>query len=326
MSDVSRSLSDAVPATFVPPVIVALVLNDIEVTSAMFLQTLSELAEAGWLEIEGRTSALPMVRIVRSPEPGDPPLRGYEEAALRRVVEQTGEQPDVPLSALPDETGRSGWWRSYASAVLEDAQAAGLCRRLIGGGGVLAVMAGSAALFGYLTAGTGAPIAFTLLIAFAAGLCPGLSIGARLHRVRLTRAGRALLRQVSQDLAAGDTSAIGTVEPLAPQAVPLAPDQVWSSYGGRWHIIKVPEAPSRARALRVAGPEGGELVGQVVKQWTEERRSGSDGNTSTFYFCCIDDGISPEGRSFPVSYSEYERMTVGNVVTVAFNPLRISPR
>jgi hypothetical protein len=326
MSDISRSPSDAVPRAFVPPVIVALVRNDAAVTTAMFLQTLFGLAEVGWLEIEGRTSPEPMVRIVRSSEPGDSTLRGYEEVALRRVAERMGEQPDVPLSALTDQGGRSDWWRSYTRAVMKDAQAAGLVRRLIGERGIFAVMGGSAALFGYLTAGMGTSIAFTVVIALATGLFPGLYVGALLRKARLTRAGRALLRQVSKDLVAGDTSAIGTVEPLAPEAVSLAPDQLWSSYGGRWRTLKVPEAPSRARALRVAGSEGGELVGQVVKQWTEERRSGGDGNTATFHFCCIDDGVSAEGRSLAVSCSEYKQMTVGSVVTVTFNPLQVSPR
>jgi hypothetical protein len=326
MSDISRSPSDAVPATVVPPVIVALVRNGADVSTAMFLQTLSGLAEAGWLEIEGRTSPEPMMRLVRSPEPGAPALRGYERLALRRVVERMGEQPDVPMSALTDQGGRPGWWRSYTRAVMKDARAAGLVWRLIGERGFFAVMAGSAALFGYLAAGAGAPIGFALVVALATGLFPGAYVGALLHKTRLTRAGRALLRQVSEDFAAGDTSAIGTVEPLAPEAVPLAPDELWSSYGGHWHTIKVPKAPGWAQAIRAAGHEGGELVGQVVKQWTEERLSGGQGDTATFYFCCIDDGVSAEGRSFPVSYREYQRMTVGNVVTVTFDPLRISPR
>lgn len=234
-----------------PPAVVAYLLNDAKVSEAVFTRALLSLGEDGWLRIEPEDAGVPVVRINRLPAPGQ--VRPFEQLALERVVQRMGTLTNVPLSALTSNEGEdyAPWWKRFREAVTAQAREAGLITR-----GVLDVVACTVP-FGLSTAaGIAAALASTS-IAAGVGAAVGVLIicsiiVARADRPKLTDRGKAAAdwwRQhgggfdgavIADRLPPGALPSPHSPESLAAQgSAPLPDGYVWSSYGGRWHTVKV---------------------------------------------------------------------------------------
>lgn len=368
-----------------PAAIVAYLLNDAKLNEAVFTRALLALADDGWLRIEPEDAGVPVVRINRQPQPGQ--VKPFEQLALDRVAQRMGTLAHVPLSALTSNEGEdyAPWWKRFDEAVKAQAREDGLITRGLNDGVACTVP------WGFATAGgiAAAIAASSVAVGFGAGIAVLLVFSLAVHnadRPKLTKAGAAAVewwRQhgggfdgavIADRLPPGALPSPNSPESLAAQgSAPLPDGYVWSSYGGRWHTVKVGslDVPSWGKPmvavflsifgvfftlpatvvgrvvvgggigtliaitpLTVCGallfgtwlpayrrrariPKRGAFTGQVVKRWTYE--SGGEDST-TYHCCCIDDGVSPEGWSFRIGNGIYEKMRVGDIVYVDFNP------
>jgi hypothetical protein len=152
-----------------------------------------------------------------------------------------------------------------------------------------------------------------------------------------------------------------------------AEGQVWSNYGGPWHVVQTREKAraawyngtrtlvgaaaifglpilaivvygaiattgvqrfvisvlpgtalavlvflyGRERWRRRGLPVRGTVRGQIVRLWTV---TDDDNYSAKFLYCCVDDGVSPEGWTFQIEAQEYNKFHVGDSVEVEFNP------
>lgn len=236
-----------------PPVIVAYLLNGAKMSEAVFTRALLALAEDGWLQIEPEDSGVPMVRIDRLPHPGQ--LSPVEQLALDRVMQRMGALTHVPLSALTSSEGAdyAAWSKRFGEAVKAQARDAGVITRGIRDVVACTVPYGLAAAAGIAVAiavrsdGIGVSAAVGTLI-----VCSIIVRNA--DRPKLTDAGKAAVEWWRQHGGGFDGAVIadrlppGTLpsphspESLAAQgSAPLPDGHVWSSYGGRWHTVKVGE-------------------------------------------------------------------------------------
>ena len=189
-------------APALPPAVVAVVTEGVtspkgaRVTLNVLRHTLAGLAGAGWFRFEQQDSTTPMLRITRRLTYENIPKRS-EHLVLQRIGHRAGGQPDVPLSAILSSEGTDWnlWWARYVTAVMDEAEAAGLIRRLIHFPGAYVVMAACAVVSGALTVHAGKGIGITLLVALLAGLFPGVVLAKWLLTQMITRAGRTVARQ-----------------------------------------------------------------------------------------------------------------------------------
>jgi len=245
-----------------PPTLVAFVLSSGRRPEEVLTRCLLSLANDGWLRIDAQDSGTPTVRIRRLPEPSSIPE--FERVALERVVRMTGSLAEVPLSALTDIAGEDAarWRQRFRRAVSTEALGAGLVTRGVRDTVALGIALGVGVVGGIALAVSGAqsPSA-ALKIGFAAFIVTTIVIKI-LGRARLTPYGRtvdewwrrngggvggAVLADRLPPGAAPPRQT--TAEALVEGSAPLPPDQVWSSYGGRWHTVKIGsfDGPSRGR-------------------------------------------------------------------------------
>jgi Predicted membrane protein (DUF2207) len=234
-----------------PPAVVAYLLNERKVSEAVFTRAVLALAEDGWLRIEPEDSGVPVVRINSLPAPDQ--LKQFEQLALDRVVQRTGNLPTVPLSALTSNEGAdyAPWWKRFSDSVEQEARATGMITR-----GVRGITACSAPL----GLSTGAGLA-TALATGSAGSGVGAGIMTlvacsiivnRAGRPKLTAQGEAAVEWwrrhgggfdgavIADQVPPGALPSPNSPEALAAQgSAPLPDGYVWSSYGGRWRTVKV---------------------------------------------------------------------------------------
>ncbi len=255
-----------------PPAIVAYLLNGAKMNEAVLTRALLALAEDGWLRIEPEDSGLPMVRINRLPEPGR--LRPSEQLALDRVVQRMGTLTHVPLSALTSSEGddHAPWWKSFGEAVKAQAQDAGLVRRGVRSVVAYTVPYGLATVAGVTTAVAAGSVGFGVSAAVAALIVCSIIVRTA-GRPKPTAAGKAAVEWWRRHGGSFDGAVIADrlppgalPSPHSPEALaargsaPLPDGYVWSSYGDRWHAVKVGSLdvpswgkPSVAVVLGLAG-------------------------------------------------------------------------
>lgn len=135
-----------------------------------------------------------------------------------------------------------------------------------------------------------------------------------LTRLRPTERGGAVAARWREHCA--DTSGRSAAATAAArEGGPLPDGQVWSAASGTWRQVSVGPVVNHLRDPRRHEPE--HLSGEVVKRWSVARkRRSSKSATPYLRFCCVDDGVSPMGRSFRIEESAYRLIKVGSPVTV----------
>jgi len=243
----------------IPPALVAFVLSSGRRPEEVLTRCLLSLADDGWLRIDAQDSGTPTVRIQRLPPPAS--IREFERLVLERVVRMTGSLPEVPLSALTDIAADdvAPWRRRFRRAVSAEAIGAGLVSPGVADAVALGIALGVGVVGGIVLAVSGAqPPSSSLKIGFAAFIVTTIVIKI-LGRARLTPYGRTVDEwwrrngggiggAVAADrLPPGTAPTRRTAEALVQGSAPLPPDQVWSSYGGRWHTVKIGSLDGRSR-------------------------------------------------------------------------------
>jgi hypothetical protein len=248
----------------IAPALVAFLLQDGKVTPEVFSRALLALAEDGWLHIEPQDSGVPVVRIVQLPPPDQ--VRAHERVALERVVRRTGSAPAVPLSALTSSEGDDyePWWKRFTEAVKRDAAAAGLLTGRLRPRTACGVPAGlglAAALFavhlrtwsGIAVVATGLGACYLAAIVVNSVGRPKLTPQAKAAALWWREHGGGLGGAVISDrLPAGAQPSPHTPEAVVRDgSAPLPEGYVWSSFRGRWHVVKV--GPTKARRWGTVG-------------------------------------------------------------------------
>ena len=245
----------------IPPTLVAFVMTSGRRPEEFLTRCLLSLADQGRLRIDAGDSGTPTVRIKRLPPPSSIPE--YEKLALDRVVQMTGSLKQVPLTALTDIAGDDDaqWRKRFHRAVGAEAISTGLVTRGVRDAVALGIGLGVAVVGGIALVASGkVPFGSALSIGFAALIVTTIIVKI-IGRSRLTPFGRTVNdwwrrngrgiggAAVADRLPPGAARPPHTAEALAEGLTPLPPDQVWSSYGGRWHTVKIGsyEGPSRGR-------------------------------------------------------------------------------
>lgn len=188
-------------------------------------------------------------------------LRPDERLVLRRIEQRLGGQPMVPLAALGPGDGAeyNAWFTEFRRAVRAQALAAGLVwpENAEQENTVLKVSAGligAALLVLYLALGC----SFLVSVALAVITVPVVlfTMYPLLFGPRLTPEGRQAARwwgengeraavsasaastSTSSD-APGDGGLAGMLTAAPSERPPLESDEVWSSYGGHWRVVRV---------------------------------------------------------------------------------------
>ena len=241
-----------------PPALVAFVLSSGRKPEEVLTRCLFALAADGWLRIDVQDSGAPVtVRIERLPSPSS--IREFERVALDRVVRMTESLGQVPLSALTDFAGDdvAPWLRRFRRAVGEEAISGGLVSRGVRDPVALgsALGVGVAGAIALAVADVVPPFS-ALKIGFAAFIVTTIVIKI-LWRTKLTAYGRTVVEWWRRNGNVPGGAIVGD-RPIAQApdegSAPLPPDQLWSSYGGRWRTIKIGSAdmPSRGRPKTAA--------------------------------------------------------------------------
>ncbi|MFI7024698.1 DUF2207 family protein [Micromonospora sp. NPDC049900] len=253
------------------PAVVNLLVNRWSLTEDAAEATLLDLAARSFLEIR-QPGDDPRQSTVHLPAaaPDEAALRPYEREVLDRV-RALAVDGVLPLTALTfrDETRARAWNRRLRGQVIADARAAGLSRRrfgprvtglLVGAALAAAAVVGLAALHlasWHPTSGNHAfiaGIAVFVLLSTLAGASPGerdtalgRQVAARWLGVRDWLRGHEQFDElppaavVIWDRYLGYGAAVGATR-LASTVLDLGlgdRTSVWSSYGGRWHRIRV---------------------------------------------------------------------------------------
>lgn len=311
----------APPEPTLSPVLVALLTNSSRVTTDTVRRTLAELAGAGWFQFEDQNSDTPLLRITRRLDYDNLPPR-YQHLLLKRIEHRAGEQPDVPLSAVLSSEGTDWylWWTRFTTAVIDAAAAAGLVRRPVPARWSYPIMAASGTFSGVAADRAGAALGFALIFGLFAAVVPGGIFAGWLTKPYPTRAGREAARRAIRE---GRDSTPSGIDSLVPDVSELPGDQAWSSYGGHWHTVTVPAGPDASRARRALAEDRPQVVGRVVKRWKETHTTGGQGTTADFCFCCVDDGVSAEGWTFPVTDRDFQQLEAGDLVTMELDGHRL---
>lgn len=234
------------PMEQIPPAVVNLLLGGGEVTPKAIETTAVALAAAGWLRPERKADGTRTVRW-NSALRGGEPLRPFEERLRERVRQRAGSRVDrVPVAALGPGDGDEYWvwWRGFQQSVREEALALGLLRPgrdrgrrwAVRGAGVVVWLA-----FLYVCWEFSPRLALVLGVVTPNYWLTWTMRVPRTSRPWLSAAGRRAAKwwrhselgtehrlPARQDAAKGPESALPVREPR----------QIWSSYGGAWHIVE----------------------------------------------------------------------------------------
>jgi hypothetical protein len=270
------------PAQTEPPAVAALLAGGCRLGRPALAGTLLDLAARGWYRIVPGDGGL---RCVAAAAPTGVPsglLPAYEQVELAHVHVRLAATGDAPPSALAagQSTGADDGWARFRAGVIAEAGRLGLVRRRVGRTttwllrtaaavpGVLVFLAIHAARPG------GAGVAAGLFFGYVTFGALGFPVLGVLRGVRPTRAGaaagaqwRGLAATLRQDplLSGGSPAtlltapgggrpadrrvayavALGAAPGLAAVFAPPEPGTVWSSYGGRWRLVRRGDATER---------------------------------------------------------------------------------
>jgi hypothetical protein len=235
------------------PAVAAFLLNDCKYSQRVFSRCLRDLADAGAVRFETDPGGVVTVSAV-GPASGFA-LRDYERVALRRVQERAGLGTGVPVSALVSDDGASSdrFEKQFTDKLGEQAGAAGLARRSSGRGtwpAVLALLAGwvCAAI---VVARSNQQAAVVIFSAGSVTSLMSLLVALARRRWRPTPDGVAAanrwrrLQAVAEPAGpqhhrggAAQPATSATLAMSSGANAPLPRGQVWSSFGGQWHVVK----------------------------------------------------------------------------------------
>jgi hypothetical protein len=235
------------------PAMAAFLLNDCKYSQRVFSRCLRDLADAGAVRFETDPSGA--VTVSAAAPASSLALRDYERVALARLSARAGPGTGVPLSALVSDDGAASdhFRAGFTDGLGAEAGAAGLARRSSGRGtwpAVLALLAGwvCAAI---VVAGINEHAALLIFAAGSVTSITSLLVALARRRWRPTHEGVAAANRWRQHLAIAEPTGpqrhgIGAAQ-LATSATlgmsssknaPLPRGQVWSSFGGQWHVVK----------------------------------------------------------------------------------------
>ena len=235
------------------PAVAAFLLNDCKYSQRVFSRCLRDLADAGAVRFETDPSGA--VTVGAAGPASGLALRDYERVALRRVLERAGLGTGVPLSALVSDDGASSdhFRTGFTDKLGAEAGAAGLARRSSGRGtwpAVLALLAGwvCAAI---VMAGISQQAALLIFSAGSVTSLMSLLVALARRRWRPTPEGVAAANRWRQHQAiaepagpqrhrggAAQPATSATLAMSGSENAPLPRGQVWSSFGGQWHVVK----------------------------------------------------------------------------------------
>jgi len=258
---------DPAPATMElgeeSPAVVDLLTNDWRVTLDAVPATLLDLAARGFVDLDQHGPGRTVCRVRRSAGDG---LESYERMVLDHVagLAVDGVVPAEALTTGPQDAS-ARWWRSYQRKVVEDARGRGLTRdrwsrllstllrvaALVPAG--LAVLLANAALglnFGTIAAGIVVWVVLTGLVkrfgdqretpAGVEAAAHWLGVRAYLGRNEVfPTLPPAAVAIWDRYLAYGAALGVATA---ALRALPMGAEddhRAWSSYGGRWRVVRV---------------------------------------------------------------------------------------
>jgi hypothetical protein len=234
------------------PAVAAFLLNDCKYSHRVFSRCLRDLADAGAVRFETDPSGA--VTVSAAGPASGLALPDYERVALRRVLERAGLGTGVPVSALISDDGASSDWfqKQFTDKLGEQAGAAGLARRSSGRGtwpAVLALLAGWACA-AIVVARINQQAALLIFSAGSVTSLTSLLVALARRRWRPTPEGVAAANRWRQQAIAepagprrhrGGAAQPATSATLAMSSganAPLPRGQVWSSFGGQWHVVK----------------------------------------------------------------------------------------
>jgi hypothetical protein len=235
------------------PAVAAFLLNDCKYSQRVFSRCLRDLADAGAVRFE--TDPGGVVTVSAAGPASAFALRDYERVALRRVQDRAGLGTGVPVSALVSDDGASSdrFEKLFTDKLGEQAAAAGLARRSSGRGtwpAVLALLAGwiCAAI---VVAGSNQQAAVVIFSAGSVTSLLSLLVALARRRWRPTPDGVAAASRWRRLQAAAEPAGPqrhrgGAAQPATSATLamssganaPLPRGQVWSSFGGQWHVVK----------------------------------------------------------------------------------------
>ena len=273
-----------------PPGLVTYVAGGYDRVTRAFNQTLTSLAERGWLVLTPEDTGASTAQLMRMPARGELPK--FEALVLARVQACSRAMPTVPLSVLTDQSGDEyrAWSKDFTKALNDATRKSGLTTRRMHGAFTVPVALLTAAIGGAVagladSANRADAATSAAFFAFIFGLI--LGAGLSLHRLtdygrQVAAWGRAQLERgtlavpvalepadaIPQDaVPAGVLPQAAVVAPVSPAAPlspaeflvakdgrPPPPGQAWSSFGGRWHLATVGpvETPVRGRPIVLA--------------------------------------------------------------------------
>jgi hypothetical protein len=307
---------DPAPATMdlgeEPPAVVDLLTNDWRVTPDAIPATLLDLAARGFVDLDQLGPGRTVCRVRRAAADD---LESYERMVLDHVggLAVDGMVPAEALTTGPQDTSAK-WWKTFQRDVVEDARARGLSRdrwsrplktlvraaALVPAG--LAVLLANAALglsFGTIAAGIVLWVMLTGLVqrfrdqrempAGAEAAAGWLGVRAYLGRNEVfPTLPPAAVAIWDRYLAYGAALGVATA---ALRALPTGAEddhRAWSSYGGRWRVVRVgyprlrlawgrPPLPGFLIGLAVAGAGYGLLrLLLSLRGWTDGLPSGDE--------------------------------------------------
>jgi hypothetical protein len=246
-----------------PPALLSLLVHHGDVQSSVIAETVLDLVRTGWLRSEHRDDG--SLSISLTGQPGPEPLRPFETLVMQRFTLRAGRLARVPLSALGRGEGKDygPWWKSFEQSVRDEAVALGLllpeasrAARVAADAVTGVACAGFGFLYSRVIDVSGSVEALLVFLTWFVLLNP---IREAATRTRLSASGRRASAALGGMQFDGRRSeGISVVHgPLVdraaasgeqPPSADLPPDQVWSSYGGRWRVVQVG---------RLKGPPGG---------------------------------------------------------------------
>jgi hypothetical protein len=313
-----------------PAGLIAFLLNNCNYSSGVAARCVLGLVDEGVLRAEpGPSGALTISLAAVAPASGRA-LRPFEEVVLDRIRSRTAQRADVPLSVLLSDDGEDYdvWRERLTGALGSEGGRADLTTQAASKGEWyvwlgLAVVIGLITLIAYqfsvkaaeYVAGFGG-VAFAFILV-------GMLVGG--GRWRPTRQGAAAgaLRRLPPDPRVGTMALAGTRFGPGPGIAPLEGNQVWSSFGGRWHRVVVGKPgspPGRAAERHPSSPDRVTITGEVVKRWTS--LTGPSDVETTRHLVCIDDGSLYEGVTFDAPEACYRQLRTGDVAQVTYDPRR----
>jgi hypothetical protein len=235
------------------PAMTAFLLNDCKYSQRVFSRCLRDLADAGAVRFETDPSGA--VTVSAAGPASSLALRDYERVALARLLTRAGPGTGVPLSALVSDDGASSdqFRTGFTDELGAEAGAAGLARRSSGRGtwsAVLALLAGwvCAAI---VVASINQQAALLIFSAGSVTSLTSLLVALARRRWRPTPEGVAAANRWRQHQAVAEPAgpqrhgtgparpaASATLAMSSSENAPLPRGQVWSSFGGQWHVVE----------------------------------------------------------------------------------------